>query len=161
MALKLQAIVLAAALCAGAVGAHTAIRPADMAAKPRVEVDYALHCQGCHLADGRGMAGKVPDLRMSLGRFLEVPGGRAYLVQVPGVATSRLDDEGTARLLNWLIARMGPPATCRPAPYTTAEVTMLRANWLRKARPLRESLLRQIAAQPGSASARSLPACPA
>ncbi|WP_246465396.1 c-type cytochrome [Novosphingobium jiangmenense] len=157
----MRALVLSAVVLAGAASAGQAIRPADMAAKPRVEIDYALHCQGCHLADGRGMAGKVPDFRDSLGRFLEVPGGRAYLVQVPGVATSRLDDDGTARLLNWLIARVGPPRTCRAAPFTTAEVARLRRTWLRKARPLRDGLMRQIAAQPNMAKGAKLPDCPA
>jgi hypothetical protein len=55
-------------------------------ADPRV--DYMLQCQGCHLADGSGAPGAVPDLRGSLGRFLGVPGGREYLVRVPGAAQS-------------------------------------------------------------------------
>lgn len=156
-----RGLTFSALLLAGAASATQAIRPADMAAKPRVQVDYALHCQGCHLPDGRGMAGKVPDLRGALGRFLEVPGGRAYLVQVPGVATSRLDDEGTARLLNWLVVQLGPPTTCRPAPFTAAEVALLRRNWLRKARPLRESLMQKIAAQASPGKGVRLPDCPA
>lgn len=157
----MRALVLSALLLAGAASAERAIEPADMAARPRVEIDYALHCQGCHLADGRGMAGKVPDFRGSIGRFLEVPGGRAYLVQVPGVATSRLDDEGTARLLNWLIPKIGPPRTCRAAPFTAAEVAALRRTWLRKARPLRESLMLQIATKPVATVTQKLPDCPA
>ena len=156
----MRGIYLAALLLAGAAGAQGTIRPADMAAKPRVEVDYALHCQGCHLPDGRGMAGKVPDLRGALGRFLEVPGGRAYLVQVPGVATSRLDDAGTARLLNWLVSQMGRPRTCRPAPYTAAEISILRRNWLRQARQVREGLVRQLTIEPDAGTKSSLPACP-
>lgn len=157
----MRRLALSALLLAGAASASKEIQPADMAAKPRVQVDYALHCQGCHLPDGRGMAGKVPDLRGSLGRFLEVPGGRAYLVQVPGVATSRLDDEGTARLLNWLVAQMGPPLTCRPAPFTAQEVQGLRRNWLRKARPVREALMQQIPAATEPRKRSTLPACPA
>ena len=30
---------------------------------PPAQVNYMLHCQGCHLADGAGMEGKVPALR--------------------------------------------------------------------------------------------------
>ena len=160
MAARRAAILLALLLPAALTAGQAPIQPADTAARPRVEVDYALHCQGCHLPDGRGMAGKVPALRQEIGRFLEVPGGRAYLVQVPGVATARLDDEGTARLLNWLVARMGPPLTCRAEPYTGREVAALRRTWLRTARPLRERLLREVAAQP-MRNSKALPDCPA
>lgn len=153
-------LVTAVAASVVAASAPGVIRPADMAAKPRVEVDYALHCQGCHLPDGRGIVGKVPDLRASLGRFLEVPGGRAYIMQVPGVATSRLDNDGTARLLNWLVAEMGPPASCTPAPFTGAEVGALRANWLRTARPVRARLMQQIVALPTPPARNRRPACP-
>ncbi len=47
-------------------------------------VEYALNCQGCHRADGAGTPGSVPSLADSVARFLTVPGGREYLVQVPG-----------------------------------------------------------------------------
>ena len=51
------------------------------------QVDYMLNCQGCHLPDGSGFpARQVPDLRNRMGSFLSVPGGREYLVQVPGTA---------------------------------------------------------------------------
>lgn len=153
-------LVTAVAATVASANAPGAIRPADMAAKTRVEVDYALHCQGCHLPDGRGITGKVPDLRASLGRFLEVPGGRAYVVQVPGVATSRLDNDGMARLLNWLVVEMGAPASCKPAPFTAAEVGALRANWLRTARPLRGRLMQQIGALPTPQKGARRPACP-
>ncbi|MBB3861303.1 mono/diheme cytochrome c family protein [Novosphingobium hassiacum] len=153
-------VVTAVAATVAAASAPVAIRPADMVAKTRVEVDYALHCQGCHLPDGRGIAGKVPDLRASLGRFLEVPGGRAYIMQVPGVATSRLDNDGTARLLNWLVVEMGAPASCKPAPFTAAEVGALRANWLRTARPVRERLMQQIGALPIPQARARRPTCP-
>ena len=54
------------------------------------QVHYMLHCQGCHLADGRGVPGKIPGLS-EMGSFLTVPGGRAYLVQVPGTAQAPLN----------------------------------------------------------------------
>ena len=58
-------------------------------------LDYMLNCQGCHRADGAGTPGTVPALAGSVGRFLAVRGGREFLVQVPGVAQSILDDEIT------------------------------------------------------------------
>ena len=61
---------------------------AGRAESPRVL--YMLHCQGCHLADGTGSPGEVPSLE-KVGRFLGTPGGRAYLVQVPGAALSPLE----------------------------------------------------------------------
>ncbi|MFO1329574.1 MAG: cytochrome C, partial [Rubrivivax sp.] len=49
---------------------------------------YLLHCSGCHRPDGSGAPERyVPDLR-ALGRFLQVDGGRAFIVQVPGVMGS-------------------------------------------------------------------------
>ena len=87
--------------------------------------NYALNCQGCHLADGSGTPGKVPALAGSLGRFLRVPGGREFLVRVPGVAGARLDDASLAALLEWTIARFDPT---EHAPYTAAEVGHLRAQ---------------------------------
>ena len=66
------------------------VAPASRAQDPRV--DYMLQCQGCHLADGAGSPGAVPDLRGSLGRFLAVPGGREYLVRVPGARSRRSRD---------------------------------------------------------------------
>ena len=70
------------------------------------EADYMLNCQGCHLPDGSGFpARQVPDLRNQMGRFLSVPGGREFLVQVPGSAQTALNDADLARLLNWMLLR--------------------------------------------------------
>jgi hypothetical protein len=65
-------------------------------------VNYQLHCMGCHLADGSGLAGRVPSLRRSLVLFSGSAAGRDYVVRVPGVAQSPLSDEDTALLLNWM-----------------------------------------------------------
>lgn len=92
-------------------------------------LDYVLNCQGCHLPDGSGMPGKVPSFRGQVARFLSVPGGRAFLIQVPGVARANLSDEQIAVLLNWLLPRFDSehlPAGFRP--YTADEVARLRAS---------------------------------
>jgi hypothetical protein len=65
--------------------------------------DYILHCRGCHGPNGEGAPGGVPDFRGQVGRFLSVPGGREYLIRVPGTSQSELSDERVARLLNWLV----------------------------------------------------------
>jgi hypothetical protein len=89
-------------------------------------VDYALHCQGCHLEDGRETPGRVPAL-VSLARFARLPMGRAYLVRVPGVAQSPLDDAALAALLNWVLVRFSPGGPPRDLlPYTAEEVGRLR-----------------------------------
>jgi hypothetical protein len=87
-----------------------------------------LQCQGCHLPDGSGSPGSVPDLRGELARFLHVPGGRSYLVQVPGSAQSPLSDAALAAVLNWMLRRFGPEAALRDfEPFDAEEVARARA----------------------------------
>ena len=95
------------------------------AQSPRI--DYMLHCQGCHLEDGAGTFGKVPALKGFVGKFLRVPGGREYLIQVPGSATSIVDDAGLAGILNWIVLEFSPnEAPADFEPYTASEITPLR-----------------------------------
>lgn len=93
------------------------------------ETNYALHCQGCHLADGSETPGKVPPLAGSVAQFLRLPDGRAFLGRVPGVANAPLGDAELAALLNWTLERFD--ATAIPpefAPYDAAEIGRLRAQ---------------------------------
>ncbi|MFN8644589.1 MAG: cytochrome c [Candidatus Binatia bacterium] len=102
--------------------------------------DYVMHCRGCHGPDGQGAAGGAPDLRGSIGRFLLVPGGREYLIRVPGTSQSELGDADTAALLNWMVRQFGPvPADF--APFTTAEVAAHRRPPLSEVRATRAALL--------------------
>ncbi len=71
-------------------------------------VNYMLHCQGCHREGGIGHPGIVPNLQGEVGRFLASPAGRRYLVQVPGVAQSSLDDAALADVLNWMLPAFDP-----------------------------------------------------
>ena len=110
-------------------------------------VDYALECRGCHLADGAGTGTDVPDLRDSIGRFVTVPGGRAYLVRVPGSSQAPLDDAALAEVLNWMIRRFGPEKVAHELrPYDAAEVARFRAEPLVEVAAERERLLESIAA---------------
>jgi mono/diheme cytochrome c family protein len=129
------------------LAAVVAAVPAARAASPAVA--YALNCQGCHRADGSGTPGSVPALAGSVGRFLRIPGGREYLVQVPGVAQAPLDDAAIAGVLNWIVERFdraGAPADF--APYTASEVARLRRQPLTDVDAVRERLLRTLEPPP-------------
>lgn len=117
----------ARALCALPCAALLGAGAAGHAYAPAVE--YALHCQGCHLDDGRATPGSVPALAGVVGRLVRTPEGRAYLVRVPGVAQAPLSDAALAALLTWVVARFGgadaPPAF---EPYRADEVGALRRS---------------------------------
>ena len=112
------ALLAALLLCGAAVRAEV-----DDPAAARL--DYMLNCQGCHLPDGAGYPGKVPDVRRSLGALLAVPGGREFVQRVPGAATAALDDARLARVLNWMLAEFSqaPPGF---AGFDAAEAGRLR-----------------------------------
>jgi mono/diheme cytochrome c family protein len=128
-----------AALCAAllAIGTATTAR-----AQMSLPVLYTLHCSGCHGAAGHGVPERgIPDLH-NAGSYVALPQGRAYLVQVPGISQSRLDDATAARILNYVLARFS--ATELPAdfkPYTAGEVTSLRADKASDAETRRAQIL--------------------
>ena len=110
---------------------------------------YQLHCQGCHLADGSGSSRGVPALRGSVARFLQVSGGRAYLVRVPGSAMAPIDDAALAALLNWLVARFGPEEVARSSPpFSASEVAAYRARPLTDVEQERARLLAEMSGGP-------------
>lgn len=116
---------------------------APAAASP--ELDYMLHCQGCHLPDGGGKPGAVPPLGNSVGRFAALPEGREFLVRVPGSAQSPLDDASLAALLTWMVRRFGPvPPGFEP--FSAREVARLRTPPLVDVAARRRALLAQIEA---------------
>jgi mono/diheme cytochrome c family protein len=109
-------------------------------------VDYAVHCAGCHKADGSGQRGVVPPLA-GVARFLSARGGREYLVRVPGVAQSPLGDAALAAVLNWSLARFS--AEELPADfsgYTAGEIAALRRSPIVDVEATRRALL--AASQP-------------
>jgi hypothetical protein len=88
-----------------------------------------MECQGCHLADGSGGLNSIPALHNNVAKFPAVPGGREYLVQVPGVASSSLSDQEITAVLNWMLMKFGPAEwATRYAPYTVEEVSTLRKH---------------------------------
>jgi len=125
------AAALLAAACAAAPPALT----------PKPQADYMLNCQGCHLPDGTGAAGKVPSLRTSLAPLARSAAGRRYLVQVPGAAQSALSDAELAQVPNWMVRNLSarPPPQFRE--FTAPEVGRYRASPLVAVRATRARLL--------------------
>ena len=124
-------------------------------ADPRT--DYMLNCRGCHGPDGRGIPEGAPSFRDYVAKFLAVPGGREYLVRVPGTAQSELSDARTAALLNWMVREFSPTQVPGDfTPYTEDEIAGLRHAPLTEVTAVRRALTAAIAAR-DAASARSQP----
>jgi len=105
-------------------------------------LDYQLNCQGCHLSDGAGTPGSVPGLAGSVARFLAVPGGREYLVRVPGVAQAPLDDAATAGVLNYILEHFDHAHVPTGfVPYTATEIGDLRKRPLTDVEKVRRGLI--------------------
>lgn len=135
---RLRARVLAAIILASGAATSAHAGPST---------DYMLECRGCHGPDGAGAPGAAPSFRGQVGRFLSVPGGREYLIRVPGTAQSELDDAHTAALLNWLVyefSRNEVPADF--VPYSAEEVGRWRRAPLIDVFATRRELIRAIEA---------------
>lgn len=115
----------------------------------RARVDYLLKCQGCHGPDGSGNLVNTPQLAGEVAKFLNVPGGRAFLGRVPGVASTDLDDERLAEVLNWTLYRFDAahvPAGFKP--YSAPELAALRKAPLRLDRAeMRAQLMAKMTAK--------------
>jgi hypothetical protein len=109
---------------------------------------YTLNCWGCHLPHAEGIPGSVPRLAHSMAYFLYVPGGRAFLVQVPGVANSSLNDKQTAQVLNWLLVTFNKSELPKDfKPYTEAEIARLRPHPLLDVKHTRTKLAGELSAK--------------
>jgi mono/diheme cytochrome c family protein len=107
---------------------------------------YLLNCWGCHGSRGEGIKGTAPSL-IGLGDFLKVPGGRAYIVEVPGVAMSSLNDAQIALVMNWALANLSKSALPNDfSPYTADEVHRYRGVRLADLSKTRRALMDQLVA---------------
>ncbi len=104
---------------------------------------YLLNCWGCHGSHGEGIKGTAPPL-IGLSDFLKVSGGRAYLIEVPGVSLSALNDAQIASVMNWVLENMSTNHDFTP--YTADEVHRLRATRLTELSKTRRALLDQLIA---------------
>ena len=112
------------------------------------EVNYMLHCQGCHLPDARGVAGRVPPMKDFAGWFLHSDEGRDFLIRVPGVAQSALTSDEVAELMNWLVTTFSAAQLPEPfVPFTAAEVAGLRVNPVGNPASAREVILANLASR--------------
>src|SRR6266705_914822 len=84
------------------VAATLAIATASIALAEPPQQLYMLNCWGCHRPHGEGIPGTAPPLR-DAADFLRVKGGREYLISVPGVSQSALDNADTAEVMNWIL----------------------------------------------------------
>lgn len=105
---------------------------------PQAEEDYTLNCSACHGADGAGVPGRVPSL-FETGELVLRPGGREYLMRVPGAAQAPIVDARLARLLGWVVERFGGVAV-EPA-FTAEEVGAARRAPLRNPTPFRAKVM--------------------
>jgi hypothetical protein len=132
----------------GGAAAPAGTAPAGVENAQRAWQNWTLNCQGCHRFDGSGSDATAPGIAGTVAKFLLVPGGREYLIRVPGVATSPLSDADLAEVMNWMLWRFDKehlPPTFQP--YTAAEIAPLRARPLRlEASQMRSSLLSQAQA---------------
>lgn len=96
----------------------------------RGRVDYLLHCSGCHAQDGRGLENKgIPALKDQVGYFLRTDGGRAYLMQIPGLLSAGMPDERAAGVTNYILTRFaGASLPENFVPYTAEEAKRYRAS---------------------------------
>lgn len=106
--------------------------------------DYSRNCQGCHGHTGVSVS-EVPDLKDRIGYFVHTDEGRRFLVQVPGVALSMLDDRKLADLLNWTLQTYSAAQLPRNfQPYTEQEVAALRKSPLKKVLPARDRVIQGL-----------------
>ena len=106
-----------------------------------VRANYLFSCRGCHLADGSGVPPDVPSLRNSLGELVATARGRDYVMRVPGVLQSRLNDEQLAEVINYILTEFNAdtlPDDFRP--LSAAEITAARKQILADPARMRASL---------------------
>lgn len=115
----------------------------------RARYHYQMFCQGCHTPDGSGV-NAVPPLKGMMGVFLRSQRGREFMVQVPGSATSKLDDAQLAEVLNWCIENLSASSLINGdyLPYTADEVGRLRQSPLQEIDNTRAEVLAEIARLP-------------
>ena len=107
---------------------------------------YTMNCWGCHSPHAEGIPGSVPRLAHSMGYFLHLPEGRTYLVRVPGVANSPLNDQQIADVLNWMLATFSKDELPKDfTPYTVDDIRAQRPHPILNVKETRRVLAQQLA----------------
>lgn len=121
------------------------VSPYSLADENTPEQNYILKCSGCHDMDGSGSAaGGIPPLPGYLGTFMNDADGRSYLMHVPGVIASGLNDKQLAVLMNYLNQKWGD---AQATPFSEAEVQQLRARPVDDVVKFRREMVRRFIAE--------------
>lgn len=111
-------------------------------------VNYKLQCLGCHLSNGEGSPhNDIPRMKGFVGNYLKVEGGREFLVQIPGVSHSELNNQQLAVLLNWVLDNQSIADGSSPdqfTPYTEEEVRTYRDMTVTNLPSIREKLINRM-----------------
>lgn len=109
----------------------TALLFAVTLAQADPKVDYLLHCSGCHMPDGSGLINVVPTLHDTMGRIVAEPGGRSYIVRVPGASQAPISDRKLTEVLNWMLMEFSSDTLPKNfKPLTVKEVKRARSQLL-------------------------------
>jgi mono/diheme cytochrome c family protein len=132
---------------------------------------FSSKCVVCHQANGHGVPGMYPPLADSIGSYVAIPEGRAYLVHVISFGMSgpisahgqtydgvmqpwpALKDQEVAQVLNYVLANFNTRLLPKDfAPLTVDEVKKYRSanTALGDIHKEREALLKALAAHHGS-----------
>jgi hypothetical protein len=123
---------LIAGLALSAVAGAARAADASLPDLTTAQSDYVEHCSGCHGMQGNSAPADIPVLRGRIGYFMCTQEGREYLIRLPNVAYSALDDnQELADMMNFVVFGLGGPSTPPGAkPFTAAEVGRLRKQAL-------------------------------
>ncbi|KEP69958.1 cytochrome C [Thioclava dalianensis] len=70
--------------------------------------NYLLRCSGCHGRTGAGsQEGGIPEFRNSVSHIAATDLGRTYLMHVPGVVSTGLDDAEISKVMNYVLDTWG------------------------------------------------------
>ncbi|WP_310607831.1 c-type cytochrome [Buttiauxella brennerae] len=109
------------------------------------EQNYILKCSGCHDMDGSGsVRGGIPPLPGYIGAFVNDHDGRSYLLHVPGVISSGLNDEQLAVLMNYLNQKWGDK---HAVAFTEAEVHQIRSQPINDVVKFRRQIVNRFVAE--------------
>lgn len=109
-------------------------------------MNYLLRCSGCHDADGSGLpSAGIPPFPGFISAFASDEDGRTYMLHVPGVVASGLDDKEISAVLNYVLDRWGNdrPGVAR---FTPDEVTTRRAKQVDDIVVLRRAIAKRLVA---------------
>lgn len=134
------------ALCVFALAGLLGVPLAQAGDRP-APANYLLRCSGCHGPDGSGApAAGIPPLPGFISAFTHDEQGRTYLMHVPGVVSTGLNDREIAAVMNYVVVRWGDPKQAF-TPFTPEEVTRLRAIEVADVVAYRRDLIKRLQAE--------------